>query len=584
MIRIHALHRRNAGTNALIVLRDTRWADDRSIIGTMEVDLSEGTQLVYIAPNLLISVEDFYHHIEIAIQTHGYEQWNSAESNLLITRGLIGRLTNTSHAGFRYNIQNVADYLASTGINAVPATPRTTAELQGMRWILQPPNTPQLRNPQSVRTTTLLDGSISLAFSGYQSTGNPRPSNYNKDDVEDIHEEEFASVFLNSQYDTEEEEEELQHTRQKKNRDKFSQGRWDTLGEPSGKYDYLVRYDIPSNFFETEMPPPTGWEDEIISEVVLPSIWEDTPWEDDPEFDPNDLAEEEGSDVNELGENQEEEEEDPESYYLGLQNQELDYPLLAPPNQDSQEDEEYWQQVVQHVEQIEAQLPTENGWHNPVPLDYSLEEFIDRIHEGMAEGNWYEIYENSEQTENEIYNVPKQISNEVTNLSDNISVLNLQQEHVQENEVAHVTAEHLEYPMFRQLEKALASTSDSAISNYRQPNEPLMGQINYPPAQGTTPQFNDNGQFKGRFKGKALEHNTWVLPSAQQNTGVMLVLPEDISQYHDVISRWESITNNLVNDRTWLDNKQKVQFIENLLGENEKKNVDTMENDVCPGI
>ncbi|KAG6536611.1 hypothetical protein ZIOFF_001669 [Zingiber officinale] len=200
MIRIHALHRRNAGTNALIVLRDTRWTDARSIIGTMEVDLSEGTQLVYIAPNLLISVEDFYHHIEIAIQTHGYEQWNSAESNLLITRGLIGRLTNTSHAGFRYNIQNVADYLASTGINAVPATRRTTAELQGMRWILQPPNTPQIRNPQSVRTTTLLDGSISLAFSGYRSTGNPRPSNYNKDDVEDIHEEEFAGV-LTSPYD-----------------------------------------------------------------------------------------------------------------------------------------------------------------------------------------------------------------------------------------------------------------------------------------------------------------------------------------------------------------------------------------------
>ncbi|KAG6536610.1 hypothetical protein ZIOFF_001668 [Zingiber officinale] len=179
------------------------------------------------------------------------------------------------------------------------------------------------------------------------------------------------------------------------------------------------------------MPTPTRWEDEIISEVVLPSIWEDTPWEDDAELDPNELV---SSNTNEP-----EEEDEPESFYLGLQNQELDYPLLAPPDQDSQEDEEYWQQVVQHVEQIEAQLPTQNGWHNPIPLDYSLEEFIDRIPEGMAEGNW-------------------------------------------------------------QLEKALASTSESAISNYRQPNEPLMGQISYPPAQGTTPQFNDNGQFKGRFK------------------------------------------------------------------------------------
>ncbi|KAG6532385.1 hypothetical protein ZIOFF_006225 [Zingiber officinale] len=129
MIRIHALHRRNAGTNALVVLRDTRWSDDRSIIGTMEIDLSEGTQLVYIAPNLLISIEDFFHHIELAIQTHGYENWNYAESNLLITRGLIGRLSNTSHAGFRYNIQNVADYLASTGISRSEARFEVVASL-----------------------------------------------------------------------------------------------------------------------------------------------------------------------------------------------------------------------------------------------------------------------------------------------------------------------------------------------------------------------------------------------------------------------------------------------------------------------
>ncbi|KAG6468446.1 hypothetical protein ZIOFF_073131 [Zingiber officinale] len=158
--------------------------------------------------------------------------------------------------------------------------------------------------------------------------GNPRPSNYNKNDVEDIHKEEFAGVFLNYQDDTDEEEE-LQYTRQKNNKDKFSQGRWDTLGEPSGKYDYLVRYDIPSNFFETEIPPPTGWDDEEVSEIVCPSIWEDTPWEDDPEFDPNDLAEE-SSDINGLNGNQEEEDPDPESYYLGLQNQEMDYPSFTP--------------------------------------------------------------------------------------------------------------------------------------------------------------------------------------------------------------------------------------------------------------
>ncbi|KAG6474331.1 hypothetical protein ZIOFF_068257 [Zingiber officinale] len=226
---LHLHKERNAGVNALVVLRDTRWRDDRSIIGTMEVDLTGGTQLVYIAPNMLISIEDFYNHMELAIQTHGYEEWNSAESNLLITRGLIGRLTNTSHADFRYNVQNVADYLASTGIHAVAASPRTTNE-------------------------------------GYQASKKQEPrrfSNFDTERITDEGEEEFADI-----------------------------------------------------------PQPTGWGDEETSEVVFPSIWEDTPWEEDPELEIPTFPEEEY-----LFENENDER---EAYFLGLENLENDYPSLSP--------------------------------------------------------------------------------------------------------------------------------------------------------------------------------------------------------------------------------------------------------------
>ena len=51
----------------------------------------------------------------------------------------------------------------------------------------------------------------------------------------------------------------------------------------------------------------------------------------------------------------------------------------------------------------------------------------------------------------------------------------------------------------------------------------------------------------------------------------MLVLPEDIGLYNDTISRWESITLNLLSEKIFDDNKSKVRFIENLLGEIEKK-------------
>ncbi|KAG6513766.1 hypothetical protein ZIOFF_024103 [Zingiber officinale] len=259
-------------------------------------------------------------------------------------------------------------------MNAVPATPRTTVELQGMRWILQPPLVSQIRNPQVVRTTTLLDGSISLAFTGYQSTENPRLSRVNKKDIEDINEEEFVAPCFFDYPEI-----------------------WDTLGEPSG-----------------------------------------------------------------------------------------------------------------------------------------------RIPQGLPGGTWYEFYRTGSEQNDDQQNSDTNWVSETSQLTTDIANLNIQQntEAAEGQEAAHVhteqIVEQLEYPIFRKLvqslskEKAFTSTSDSAISNYRQPNEPLMGQINYPPAQGTTPQFIDNGPYKGKFKGKALDHQAWTLPSAQQTTGAMLVLPEDI--------------------------------------------------------
>lgn len=50
----------------------------------------------------------------------------------------------------------------------------------------------------------------------------------------------------------------------------------------------------------------------------------------------------------------------------------------------------------------------------------------------------------------------------------------------------------------------------------------------------------------------------------------MLVLPADPGLWSDVIARWESITINRLNSQTWTDNKAKLAFVENLLGESEK--------------
>nr|GEY01273.1 hypothetical protein AMTR_s00071p00160380 [Tanacetum cinerariifolium] len=100
MIRLHALHRRSAGTNTLVVLRDTRWEVSRQIIGTMKVDLFAGTQLVYMFSNMVLSIDDFHNHVEVAIQTREYDTC----------------------------VDNVVDHLSRTGITAIPGERRTPIE------------------------------------------------------------------------------------------------------------------------------------------------------------------------------------------------------------------------------------------------------------------------------------------------------------------------------------------------------------------------------------------------------------------------------------------------------------------------
>lgn len=85
-----------------------------------------------------------------------------------------------------------------------------------------------------------------------------------------------------------------------------------------------------------------------------------------------------------------------------------------------------------------------------------------------------------------------------------------------------------------------------------------------------------NQAFDGqqlRTRATTLHPNMWNLPTTRQTQGILLVLPDNIKLYTDVISRWESITTNLVDDpdKTWRLNRVKMQYIENLLREDENK-------------
>ncbi|GKB35157.1 hypothetical protein Tco_0880099 [Tanacetum coccineum] len=70
-------------------------------------------------------VDDFHNHVEVAIQTNGYDTWQGGESNLLVTMAMIGRLSNTSYMGFQYSMDNVVDHLTTTSITAIPSERRS---------------------------------------------------------------------------------------------------------------------------------------------------------------------------------------------------------------------------------------------------------------------------------------------------------------------------------------------------------------------------------------------------------------------------------------------------------------------------
>ncbi|KAG6468081.1 hypothetical protein ZIOFF_072649 [Zingiber officinale] len=127
---VQILHRQHEGTMTLIVLRDNRWQGDQAILATMEVDLTRGSQMIYVIQEVMMTIGDFYRNIQISILTRGYEAWQNSEANLLITRGMVGRLSNTPNVGFAYEVQGVVDYLTSHGVNALPGRRFSIRNLQ----------------------------------------------------------------------------------------------------------------------------------------------------------------------------------------------------------------------------------------------------------------------------------------------------------------------------------------------------------------------------------------------------------------------------------------------------------------------
>ncbi|KAG6510513.1 hypothetical protein ZIOFF_028537 [Zingiber officinale] len=303
-LRIQALHRQEEGTMTLVIFRDNRWLRDQAILATMEVDLTQGSQLVYVIPDIMLTIGDFYRNIQISILTRGYERWQNDEANLLITRGLVDRLSNTPNVRFAYEVQEVDiptnpkiegtdhPYLLVHKLSPfaiIPARKTTGAARLDLATsedcIIQPRGRGLIFTEISMEIPWGTYGRIatrsSAAFRlGLDIGAGVIDCDY-RGEIKILafnHFDQFIHIYrdcvaqLILEYIVILEVYELKNLTltnrgiegfgsttpilQNKSHKK-PEARWNTLGEPSGKYDYYVNYAIPNPLPDLELPTPS---------------------------------------------------------------------------------------------------------------------------------------------------------------------------------------------------------------------------------------------------------------------------------------------------------------------------------------
>ncbi|XP_028110266.1 uncharacterized protein LOC114308793 [Camellia sinensis] len=154
------------------------------------------------------------------------------------------------------------------------------------------------------------------------------------------------------------------------------------------------------------------------------------------------------------------------------------------------------------------------------------------------------------------------------------------------NIIAMMEEGETEYPQVKKLEQLIMKhskqnpqyvLSSSAVSNYTPPQDTMMGPPGYPPATGQgpinipqRPTYDGHSRVNFRNFRRDDKSEWWNLPSAMHSTGAMFILPHQLGKFDEVFMRWESITKAHVSMQGFTDARDKIQYIENMLGETEK--------------
>jgi len=235
LIGIHGIHRENLDSKVLVALIDARFTDlTKAIIGQMEVSLYNNYELTYIVPNhLQMTISDFCKHVKLIIKTKGYEGF-IGEANLLIVKAITARISNHVASNFKLHTEQIAGFLGSQGIKALPGKSFDPNEYNGDIWDITIPKQQVATVPKAAISWKNDKGGLSTRFHGYEE----KPA---EDSDEEITTESLYIIL-----DDEEEEEGISYA------DFLAQNPDLLFQYPDMCYEEFVPSEQTANFVQTE--------------------------------------------------------------------------------------------------------------------------------------------------------------------------------------------------------------------------------------------------------------------------------------------------------------------------------------------
>jgi hypothetical protein len=169
IIKIKGMIRKKLGTKVLVTLLDKRWDTiNKAALGFLEGDMDENSLITYIAPDLIMSVQEFIEKMSFGFQTKGYEEFKG--NNLLLSIESIGRLTNKSKTKYKINVNNVIQSMQSKGIKFMSPLTIGSEERVGEEWnINELIENKILQQPTDYISYQNNMGSTSIRFMDYKS-------------------------------------------------------------------------------------------------------------------------------------------------------------------------------------------------------------------------------------------------------------------------------------------------------------------------------------------------------------------------------------------------------------------------------